>query len=95
MISIFKGTIKFTLEQAGRPRGGVTSVQERGGWSMPCRAALPLWKTLNPMYRTSGEPQGQSGKVQKISSPLGFDPQTVQPVAGHYTSCTIPAWFQM
>ena len=50
MISIFKGTIKFTLEQARKPRGGVTSVQERGGWSMPCRAALPLGKTLYPMY---------------------------------------------
>jgi len=32
-------------------------------------------------------PQGQSGRVQKISSPPGFDPRTVQPVAIHYNNC--------
>jgi len=91
MISIFKGTIKFTLEQARRPRGGVTSAQERGRWSMPCPAALPLGKTLYPTYRKLGGPQGRSGQVWKISTPPGFDLQTVQPVASHYTDCIIPA----
>ena len=30
-------------------------------------------------------PQGQSGRVRKISLPPGFDPRTVQPVASRYT----------
>jgi hypothetical protein len=30
-------------------------------------------------------PQGRSGRVRKISSPPGFDPRTVQPVASRYT----------
>ena len=30
-------------------------------------------------------PQGQSGRVRKISPLLRFDPQTVQPVASRYT----------
>jgi hypothetical protein len=29
--------------------------------------------------------------VQKISSPSGFDPRTVQPVASRYTGYSIPA----
>jgi hypothetical protein len=31
-----------------------------------------------------GGPQGRSGQVTKISSPPGFDPRTVQPVASVY-----------
>jgi hypothetical protein len=34
---------------------------------------------------------GRSGRVRKISPPLGFDPQTVQPVASRYTDCAAPA----
>ena len=30
-------------------------------------------------------PRGRSGQVQKIPSPPGFDPRTVQPVASRYT----------
>ena len=45
----------------------------------------------NPFYRKLGGPQGWSGCVQKISPPPGFDPQTAQPVASHYTDCAIPA----
>jgi hypothetical protein len=30
----------------------------------------------------AGWPQGRSGRVQKISPPLGFDPRTIQPVRG-------------
>ena len=54
-------------------------------------AALPPGKTRYPLYRRLGVPQGQSGWVQKISTPPGFDPWTVQPVASRYTDCTIPA----
>ena len=47
--------------------------------------SLPLGKTQYPLYRRLGGPQGWSGQVQKISPPLGFNPQTVQPVASRYT----------
>jgi len=53
--------------------------------------ALPPGKTRYPLYRRPGGPQGQSGRVRKISSPPGFDPRTVQPVASRYTDWAIPA----
>jgi hypothetical protein len=46
------------------------------------QAALFL---LNRGYSRLGGPQGLSGQVRKISSPPGFDPRTVQPVANRYT----------
>ena len=54
-------------------------------------AILPWGKTWYPVYRRPGEPQSQSGQVWKISSPLGFDPRTIQPVASCYTDYTISA----
>jgi len=42
-------------------------------------AALPPGKTRYPLYRSLGGPRGRSGRVRKISLPLGFDPQTVRP----------------
>jgi hypothetical protein len=48
-------------------------------------AALPPEKTRYPLFRRLGGPQGRSGRLQKISTPLGFDPRTVQPVATRYT----------
>ena len=48
-------------------------------------AALPARKTRYVLYRRLGGPQGRSGRVQKISSPPGFDPRTAQPVASCYT----------
>ena len=47
--------------------------------------------TRYPLYRRLGGPQGRYVRVRKISSPPGFDPLTVQPVASRYTDCTIPA----
>ena len=47
--------------------------------------------TRYPFYRRMGGPQGRSGRVRKISPPLGFDPRTVQPVASLYTDWAIPA----
>jgi hypothetical protein len=55
-------------------------------------AALPPGKTQYPLLRRLGEPQGRSGQVRKISSPQGFDPRTVQPVASRYTDYAIPAY---
>jgi hypothetical protein len=43
------------------------------------------------LYRRLEGPQGQSGQVQKISSLLGFDPQTTQPIVSHYTNYIILA----
>ena len=55
-------------------------------------AVLPQEMTRYPLYVRVGGPQGRPGQVRKISSPPpGFDPRTVQPVAGRYTDCAIPA----
>ena len=53
-------------------------------------AALSPGKTRYPLYKRLGGPQGRSGRVLKISAPLGFDPLTVQPVASRYTDCLVP-----
>jgi hypothetical protein len=53
---------------------------------------LPPGKTRYPFYRRLGGPQGHSGQVWKILPPMGFDPQTVQPVGSRYTDyATQPA----
>jgi hypothetical protein len=63
-----------------------------GGWSIPCPGRCSRRKeTRYPLYRRLGGPQGQSGQVQKILPPPGFDPQTSQRVVSHYTDYTIPA----
>jgi hypothetical protein len=51
-------------------------------------AALPPGMTQYALDRRLGGSQGQPGQVGIISLPLGFDPQTVQPVASHYTTTT-------
>jgi len=48
-------------------------------------AVLLPGKTRYPLYKRLGGPQTRSGRVRKISSPPGFDPRTVQPVASRYT----------
>ena len=63
----------------------------RVGGQRHAQRALPQEKTRYPLYRWLGGPQGQSGEVQKISPPPGFDPRTVQPVACRYIDCAIPA----
>jgi hypothetical protein len=82
----------------GPPQGrysstlSLTLAQDGGGWStMRPGCFTPGKETQYPMYRRMGGPQGQAGQVQKILPPLGFDPQTVQPVASRYTDWAIPA----
>jgi hypothetical protein len=53
--------------------------------------ALPPGKTRYQLYRRLGGSQGWSGRVRKISPPLGFDPRTIQPVASRYTDRAIAA----
>ena len=59
------------------------------GGQRHAQATLPQGKTLSPLYRGLGGPQGRFGRVRKISLPPGFDPQTFQPEASHYTVCAI------
>ena len=42
-------------------------------------------ETQYPPQRVMGGSWGGSGQVEKIMSPPGFEPQTFQPVASHYT----------
>jgi hypothetical protein len=58
-------------------------------------ATLPSGKTQYPLYRRMGGRQGQSGQVQKISPPPGFDSRIVQPVMNRCTNCAIPASIQV
>jgi hypothetical protein len=71
-----RGIAALFLDLSGR-RGWVVSTMPR-----------PFYPQERPgTYCTGGwvGPQGQSGCVQKISPPPGFDPQTVQSIASHYT----------
>jgi hypothetical protein len=63
----------------------LTSALDWVGAQRQAPAALTPGKTQYPLYRRLGGPQGGSGRVRKISHPLGFNPRTVQPVASHYT----------
>ena len=86
-----KFTIKVHPCAALRFSKGCTA--HRRGWGVSVRpgCSLPPGKTRYPLYRRLGGPQGRSGQVQKILPPPGFDPQTVQPVAGRYTDwVTLP-----
>jgi hypothetical protein len=58
----------------------MTAALEGGEWSAarPGRT-LPPGKTLYPLYRKLGEPQGRSGRAENLAPP-GFDHRTVQPV---------------
>jgi hypothetical protein len=55
-----------------------------GGQSHAPAALLP-GKTRYPFYRRTVGSQGRSERVRKISTPPGFDPRTIQPVASRYT----------
>ena len=53
-------------------------------------ATLPPGVTAYPLCRRLDEPQGQSGRVRKMSSPPGFDPWSVQAVACRCNICDFP-----
>jgi hypothetical protein len=73
------------------PTLSLTLALDEGRQSTHAPAALPLGMTWYPSYRKLGGPQGWTGQVQKISPPLGFNPQTIQPVVSHYTDWAIRA----
>ena len=61
-----------------------------GGRHNAPAALFPAKETWYPLYRRLGGLQGRFGPVQKILLPLGFDPQTIQPVMSCYTDSAIP-----
>jgi len=63
----------------------------RVGGQRHAPAAFPPGKTRYPLYRKLGDPQGRSGRVRKISSPLEFDHRTFQHLASRYTDWAIAA----
>ena len=78
-------------EQRYNSTRSLTSTLDGGEWLRPRPGRF------NPEKRPGTHciggwvgPQGRSGRVWKISPPLGFDPRTVQPVAGRYIDCAIP-----
>jgi hypothetical protein len=63
----------------------------RVGVNVIPRRFTPGKETRCPSYSRLGGLQGQSGRVGKVSPPLGFDSRTVQPVASRYTDYAILA----
>ena len=55
------------------------------GWVVNAPAELLPGKTLYPLNRRLGGPQGRSERVWKFSPSLGFDLRNVQPVTSFYT----------
>ena len=58
----------------------------RGGecWAARSGRTLPPGKTLYPIYRRLGGPQGRSGRAENLV-PTGIRSRTVQPVVSRYT----------
>jgi hypothetical protein len=81
--------VKFTLEKA-------TNSQKVGvGGQRHASAALPPGKNRYPLYKRLSGNQVRSGRVRKISPPLGFDNRTAKLVASHYNDCAIRAFYQL
>jgi len=55
------------------------------GGQLRAPTALPRGKTRYTLYRSLGGPHGLYGQVRKISTPQGFDPRIVQPLASRYS----------
>ena len=69
-----------------------TSALDGGGWSTPRPGRFtPGKETRYPFYGRLSRRQVRSGRVRKISPPLGFDPRIVQSIASGNTVWAIPA----
>jgi hypothetical protein len=63
-----------------------------GGWSTPGLSRFTLKRGIRYLlHRSVGGPQGRSGRVRKISPPLGFENRTAHHVSSRYTNYAIPA----
>ena len=70
----------------------LTSALDGGGWLTPRPGRITAGKeTRYALCRSLCGPQGRSGRVRKIPSPLVCDPRTVEPVASRYTDRDIMA----
>jgi hypothetical protein len=78
----------FTLQQATKVQRGVDvqlysffklSARWELGGQRHAQVALPPGKTRYPLHSGLGEPQGRSGRVQKMSYIPGFDPGPSRP----------------
>jgi hypothetical protein len=73
----------------------LTSALDGDGWSTPRPGRFTYRKEIRyPLYGNLGGPQGLSGRMRQeenMSHPPGFEPRTVQPVAGRYTQYNILA----
>jgi hypothetical protein len=86
--------VNFTLEQPKiGPEGqkrysstlSLTTALDGDAVTATFRALYPRKRDPVSIYERLGGTQDRSGRMRKISSPLGFDPQTGQPVASSYT----------
>jgi hypothetical protein len=71
--------------QRHSPNTFATSALERGWWSAPSSLRFTSWKHPVRVVQETRWSSGLVWRERKISSLLGFDPQTVQPVASPYT----------
>ena len=60
------------------------------GWSAPRSGRFASSKEPGSVYRRQGELRDRSGRAWEISLPLGFGPQTVQPLASRNKDYAIP-----
>jgi len=91
--------IKFILEYGMKAQGGINMEpysffnlgSRRSGWSAPSPGRFVLKKETSYSFcRRLGGPEGWLGHLWQIRLLLGFDPQTVQPVASLYTGSCYP-----
>jgi hypothetical protein len=91
LYSTIKEQVRFNLEQTTKVQMysstlSLTSTLDGVGWSTPRPGHfIPEKETRHVFYRRFGRPQGRSGRMWKVSPPLGFNPRTVHPVASRYT----------
>ena len=81
-----------------RPRGRVEFIStlsltwtlDRGGWPVPCSGLFtPRKVTWYPLYRRLWTWGTVWTGVETLTPHPGFDPQSVQPIAGHYINYTV------
>jgi hypothetical protein len=86
---------EFILEQAMKAQCGSRAIvysffnlSARLGWIVNTMSwsLYPLARDPVPTTQEGGRSKAQSGQLQKISRPPGFDPLTVQPIASCYTT---------
>jgi hypothetical protein len=68
----------------------ICNMAQGGGQSAPRSGYFTPEKDLVPTVQKTQWASGLVCMTRKTSPPLGFNPQTIQPIESHYTNCTIP-----